>query len=205
MAALVTDQQLADTLIAQRRATGADRWDEVWEGLYVMAPLPNDEHQQLVSRLTSILEDVIGWKGLGEVRPGVNISDRRDDWTQNYRCPDVAVFLRGTSAENRGTHWFGGPDLAIEIVSPQDRVHEKIPFYAQVGTRELLVVKRDPWELNLYELCDQELRLAGTSTLNSTHGPLVSRVVPWSLQLVPAEPRPRIRIVTQVDAKSWDV
>ena len=42
----------------------------------MMMPLPNDEHQSIVSRLTSILEDVIGWPGLGKVRPGVNVTDR---------------------------------------------------------------------------------------------------------------------------------
>ena len=44
----------------------------------------------------------------------------------------------------------GGPDLAIEIVSEGDRTLEKLEFYANVGTKELLVIDRDPWQLTLY-------------------------------------------------------
>ena len=40
---------------------------------------------------------VVDAGGLGEAFPGVNVSDRSDDWTQNYREPDVAVFLEGTT------------------------------------------------------------------------------------------------------------
>jgi hypothetical protein len=32
-------------LVRQRRVTGADRFDEVWDGVYVMAPLADNEHQ----------------------------------------------------------------------------------------------------------------------------------------------------------------
>ena len=95
MGTLVLDPHVERKVRAERAASGADRWDEVWEGVYVMSPLPNNEHQEVVGKLTTVLEISLGWTGLGDVRPGVNVSDRDDDWTQNYRCPDVAVFLRG--------------------------------------------------------------------------------------------------------------
>jgi hypothetical protein len=34
-------------LVRQRRDSGADRFDEVWDGVYVMAPLADNEHQSL--------------------------------------------------------------------------------------------------------------------------------------------------------------
>ena len=108
MAALITDPILERQLIAQRQASGADKFDEVWEEVYVMAPLANDEHQDLVSDLTAVLVMAVDWAGLGKVRPGVNVSDREDDWHHNYRCPDLVVFLRDTRAKNCGTHWCGG-------------------------------------------------------------------------------------------------
>jgi hypothetical protein len=113
MPTLVRDKYVEDDIRAERRARGADRWDEVWEGIYVMAPLPNDEHQFLQSRLNTILDVTVGLGGTGEVRAGVNVSDREQDWKENYRCPDVAVFLRGTAARNMRTFWLGGPDFAI--------------------------------------------------------------------------------------------
>ncbi len=120
MSTLIRNSDLEEQLRAERHARGLDRWDEIWEGTYVMPPFPNDEHQFLQSRLNTILDLVIGMRGLGEVRAGVNVSDRVDDWTKNYRCPDLAVFLNGTKARNLKTHWLGGPDFAIEVVSPDD-------------------------------------------------------------------------------------
>ena len=48
MATLVIDPGLERALLERRRASRGDRWDEVWDGVYVMAPLPNMEHQELV-------------------------------------------------------------------------------------------------------------------------------------------------------------
>ena len=76
MATIICDAELEQRLQSERAACGADRYDEVWEGVYVMAPMPNDEHQMIVNALASILQEVIGWPGLGQVRPGVNVSDR---------------------------------------------------------------------------------------------------------------------------------
>ena len=186
MAALIIDAQLEKDLISQRRDQGTDKYDEVWDGVYVMAPMPNDEHQFLVKELTTILTIAVDWVGLGETRPGVNVSDRRDDWRKNFRCPDVAVFLNDTQAENHGAFWLGGPDLAIEIVSPGENPRDKVPFYAKVATRELLVVDRDPWTLRLYQLQQNELSEVGTSTLQDANL-MSSAVVPLSWQIIRAE------------------
>ena len=47
MATIIHDRVLQERLQAVRAATGADRYDEVWEGDYMMAPVPNNEHQLL--------------------------------------------------------------------------------------------------------------------------------------------------------------
>ncbi|MBW3539764.1 MAG: Uma2 family endonuclease [Planctomycetes bacterium] len=149
---IVADPDIRDHLIEQRRAAGHDRYDEVWEGTYVIMPLPTDEHQHVTTALATIFQTVLGWIGAALVRAGVNVSDRLEGWKENYRCPDVAVFLKETRAINDGTHWLGGPDFGVEIRSPDNRTYEKLEFYAKVLTRELLVVGRDPWTLELYRL-----------------------------------------------------
>ena len=88
MAMLICDPWVERQLLAERQANGHDRWDEVWDGVYVIAPPPNDEHQELQTGLTSILQTVLGLSGLTEVRAGVNVSDRERGWEHNYRCPD---------------------------------------------------------------------------------------------------------------------
>ncbi len=108
-------------MIRRRRALGIDRKDEVWEGVYVVSPLANDEHQELVDSTFYALQTSVKYAGLGIVRSGANITDRLDKWTKNFRVPDVAVFLNGTAAIKKKTHWVGGPDFAVEIISPYDR------------------------------------------------------------------------------------
>src|SRR4051794_26484291 len=204
MSLLVLDPVESEKLKAQRIEAGSARWDEVWDGVYVMSPLPNVEHQALVARLFFILQTVIGEPGMGTVFPGVNVSDRDDDWTHNYRCPDVAVFLRGGLAKRRQAHWLGGPDFAVEIISPDDRVHEKLPFYETVGVPELLIIDRDPWSLELYRLEGEPLRLAGRSTPEQPEE-LASAVVPLSLRLAPGEARPRIEATRRDGLGGWSI
>ena len=108
---------------------------------------------------------MVDWPRLGKVYQGVNVSDRDDDWTKNFRCPDVAVYLTGNPAVAKGAYWHGGPDFAVEILSPDDRSREKLDFYARVGVRELLLIDRDPWALELYRRNGAEWALAGRSTL----------------------------------------
>ena len=204
MAILVTDPWLEERLKAEREASGADRYDEVWEGVYMMTPMPNSEHQQMVSRFVAILEDVVGFPRLGDVFPGVNLSDRDDDWEHNYRVPDVAVFLRGGSAVNCDTHWRGAADFLVEITSPEDRTREKTPFYSRLGVRELLVVERRPWRLELYRHHSGELKEASRSVPDSSR-PLHSESVPLTFQLVHGDPRPQIKVTNVDSGREWMV
>src|SRR3954471_873828 len=98
MPTLVMDPHIEEELLEKRRAWGGDKFDEVWDGVYVMSPLPNNEHQHLMAKLTAAFEMAFAGQGGVHVFPGVNVSDRRTDWKQNYRCPDVAVVLPGSHA-----------------------------------------------------------------------------------------------------------
>ena len=162
MPVLIYDRAVVDELLKQRMQDGRDRYDEVWDGVYVMSPIANNEQQGLVSELVAIFKTFIDWQGLGRTFAGANISDRKSDWKMNYRVPDVLVFSQSTAALDQGSHWFGGPDLAIEIVSPGDRTYEKLGFYATAGVRELLIVDRHPWKLTL-------LRRSSANSLDLIH------------------------------------
>jgi len=202
MATKIIDPWLEKDLQAQRQATGADRYDEVWGGTYLMAPMPNDEHQEIVSRLTSIFEEVVGWPGLGKVRPGVNVSDRESDWMQNYRVPDVAVFLQDGKAKNCDTHWLGGPDFAVEILSPDDQARQKLPFYEKIAVVELLLVDRNPWSLELFQYRNEKLAPSGNCTLEQ-NTVLTSDILSLAFRLVAADLRPRIEITQTNGPKQW--
>jgi Uma2 family endonuclease len=167
-----------------------------------MNAMPNNEHQSLVSRLTYVLHFVIADSGKGVVFPGCNVSDRPKRWRENYRVPDVAVFLKGTRAVDKNTHWLGGPDLAIEIVSPRDRSRKKLDFYAHAGTRELLLVDRNPWSLELFRLVGHELQPVGKSTVDAPEALETATVsLTWSLRA--AEGRPTIEIAAVDGLRRW--
>ena len=156
-ALMVNDPVIAGKLIAERKALQTDRFDEIWEGVYMMSAMANNEHQRLATELSIAIGTAVDWRGLGNTFTGANVSNQRSEWAKNYRIPDVLVFAHDTSAEDCDTHWFGGPEFAIEVVSPGDRTLEKLGFYADVGTRELLVIDRDPWRLTLYRVDDQTM------------------------------------------------
>jgi Uma2 family endonuclease len=204
MATLITDPQLEQRVHRERRASGVDRYDEVWDGVYLMTPMPNDQHQEIVSRLVSILEDLIGWPGAGKVRPGVNLSDRAEGWDENYRVPDVAVFLNDTAAHNHESHWQGAADFLIEVVSPNDRAREKIAFYSQLGVRELLVIDRGPWRVELFRHTDDGLTSVAVSEVDDKKQ-IVCETVPISLRLVSGDDRPHIEVVASVGERTWRV
>jgi Uma2 family endonuclease len=202
MTTLVLDRLAARDIINERRARGHDRWDEVWDGLYIVMPSPNVEHSRLTGRLVIAIGDVIEWPGLGCVLPGTNVSDRVDDWRKNYRCPDVAVYLKGNPAVEKDSYWLGGPDFAIEIVSPDDRSRQKFDFYAKVGVRELLLIDRDPWSLELYQCLGGNWVLAGCSKLDDPQI-LSSTTLPLRFRLCPGDPRLTIELTKVDGSRSW--
>lgn len=201
MSTIIQDPYIARSLIAERRRKGLDLHDEVWEGVYCVMPNPNVEHQDLIFGVGIPLRQVVQDAGRGRVFPGVNVSDRIDDWEHNYRIPDLAVFLHGGTAECHDTFWFGGPDFGIEIVSPDDRSRDKLGFYEKVGTRELLLIDRDPWRLELYRLTRGELAPVGASTLDDPQ-PLRSEVLGLTWRLIAEQPRPQIEIAHD-DGRRW--
>ena len=202
MATMILDPLLAEQLREQRRAWGADKFDEVWEGTYMMAPLANDEHQNLAGKFCAILMEVLGWQGLATILPGVNLAAMIGHWKENYRCPDIAVFISDTKAENCDTHWCGPADFLIEITSPNDRTHEKIAFYDMIGVVELLIVNRENWTLELYQRQDGRLQKTAESQ-SSTGTILLSRKIPLSFRLLPGEKRPPIEVAHTTSDKKW--
>jgi hypothetical protein len=118
MRVLITDPVCGLEPRAQREHADGDRWTVVWDGVLVIPSLPNDEHQEIQANLLLPQLTVVGVPGLGKVRAGVNVTDRHPDWKENYRGPDLVVYLTGNPAVNHGSHWVGGPDIPVQIASP---------------------------------------------------------------------------------------
>ncbi len=202
MDVLISNPAFFRKLIRRWREARVDRFDEVWDGVYVVSPTRTNEHQHVCGKIYFAFEMTIGQTGLGEVRLSSPISDREYKWRRNYRLPDVAAYLYGSPAICKKSHWLGGPDFAVEVISPHDRSRKKLDFYAKVGVRELLLVDRKPWALELYRLRDGQFVLVGKSDLDHPDV-LASEVVPLTFRLVAGDLRPRIEIAHADGVQRW--
>jgi hypothetical protein len=202
MATLIADPWLEEELKEKRRAWGIDGHDEVWDGVYFIPPRLDNEHQKLVAGLGAFLYTSVDTAGLGEAFMGVNLARLANNWEHDYRVPDVAAFLKETAATDCNAFWQGAADFLIEIITPGDRTYEKLPFYSRLGVRELLIVDRRPWKLELYRRGETELEHVGASTPPQSDV-LASVIVPLRFQLVASQPRPRIEISDAETGQHW--
>jgi hypothetical protein len=118
-----------EALIAHRRAIGADRYDEVWEGEYHMAPAPNAAHGDVDEQLPRLLHPYVQRTGL-HATGSVNVGEQND-----FRVPDRAVHRQRAHGV-----WLPTVAIAIEIASPHDESWEKLAFYAAHDVDEVLIV-----------------------------------------------------------------
>ncbi len=131
-------------LEAWRKRIGADRFDEMWEGVLHMPPAPTLEHQSFEFQIEWWL--TVHWVPLskGRVFHNVNVVEAgRRKWTHNYRSPDLLLVLRERLARGRGSHFAGGPNVIVEIRSPGDESYDKLPFYFAVGVEEAWIIDCD--------------------------------------------------------------
>jgi Uma2 family endonuclease len=201
---MVTDPSLVRKLKARREKSPSAPRDEIWDGIYVMSPTANLEHQFFGQELWLVFREILPHAGGGIAYNVLNVSDRVKGWKENYREPDVAVYLSTNPARNCKTHMCGGPDLAVEILSEGDLARKKLDFYAKVNTRELLVLDRGPWALELYRLAEGRLQLVGTSTPERPDL-LTSTVLPLTFRLVPGEGRPTIELARTDGGQTWRI
>lgn len=202
MATVILDPREAQLLIDERRARGLDGRDEVWEGTYMMAPIANNEHQGLLLGLALALTETVAVENLGKVYPGVNVARHADNWKHDFRVPDLAVYLQDNPATDCDAFYHGGPDLAVEIVSRHDRSRDKIGFYAEVGTRELLIIDREPWQLELLRFADGAA--AATAIAKAGEEPVNSVALPLSFGLIADDARPVV-VVRHQDGREWRI
>jgi hypothetical protein len=76
MPVLFLDPLFEQQFRQERERRSHDRWDEVWGGVLVVPPNPNNEHQGLVLSLAVPFTSVVDRDRGDQVLPGANVSDR---------------------------------------------------------------------------------------------------------------------------------
>ncbi len=157
----VMPEALPDVL-AMRRRTGADRWDEMWEGVLHMPPMPNRNHQELEGAIEAWLR--VHWtrpRG-NKVYHQINLASI-GGWPNDYRIPDLLLLTPDRLAIDRNEYFEGPPTAVVEIRSPGDETAEKMPFYAKLSVPEVWVVDRDSKVPELFVLAGGEYKSQGAA------------------------------------------
>jgi Uma2 family endonuclease len=139
-------------VLAMRKRTGADQWDEVWEGVLHLPPAPNRYHQDLEWALETYLRFRWARPRGAKVYHQVNLAAPGGWPDKNYRIPDLLLLTPERFAIDHIEYFEGAPDVVVEIHSEGDEAYEKLPFYADLGVPEVWIIDRDTKEPEIYLL-----------------------------------------------------
>ena len=136
---------------------------ELVDGEIVQMSLPGYEHGRICSRINLRLAPFVEARGLGEVVTEVGFILRRNP--DMVRGPDIAFVSREKLEAHGDTSkfWPGPPDLAVEVLSPEDRISEvlrKVGDYLEAGTRLVWVVDPETETVSAYRGL-QQVRVYG--------------------------------------------
>ena len=167
MTTLVAERLLtADEFLAMPEDEGHRL--ELWDGKVVYMSLPGDQHGQIAENIGDALKAFFAPRRLGILRrvTGFILSPSR------VAGPDVAFMAYADLDPDRDpTKAFASaPTLAVEIVSPNDRltrVTTKALGYLEAGSRRVWVVNPRRRTVTVYRHDAEPRTLAGNATLTS--------------------------------------
>ncbi len=167
----------------ERKRSGAERFDEMWEGVLHVSPSPSRTHQNLVGDLRDFLKRHWALPSRGSATHEINVvhPDDEDDWINNYRIPDIVLLSPDRLAFDRDTYILGAPLVCIEVRSPRDESYEKLDFYIRLGVPEVWIIDRDTKVPTVFVLIDAEYREVETDA----EGWIVSAAVGARMRATP--------------------
>lgn len=131
---------------------------ELVDGEVIQMSLPGFEHADICVRIASELNRFVKAQKLGVVVSEMGFVLRRSP--DLVRGPDLA-FISKEKLETHGRtrkFWQGPPDLAVEVLSPDDRASEvlrKVGEYLDAGARLVCVVDPENRRVSAYRGLNQ--------------------------------------------------
>lgn len=132
---------------------GDDKLHELVRGVIVEMSRPGALHGIVVSLIISLLQQFVTTKRLGIVtsETGFALFGNND----TVRGPDVAFVAAERVPKQIPEGWFYfAPDIAIEVVSPNDlasEIQEKVEEYLEAGSRAVWVFYPKTKSINIHE------------------------------------------------------
>ena len=135
--------------------------------LHMMSP-SNPRHGLIAARLARLIGNHVESEQLGlyfGAETGFHLSEDPD----TVRAPDAAFIKAGRPPIPARGFYPGAPDLAVEVLSPDDRpgyVREKVAEWLEAGARAVWVVDPRDRTVTIHEPRRQPKRLAEADTLH---------------------------------------
>ena len=130
-----------ESFLERRRALGQDTHDEVWQGVYHVAPHAHTDHGIVEVQLTLALGPRAAAGGL-VMTTAFNLGEPDD-----FRIPDLGVFR-----DRPGVLYAATALMVVEVLSPDDETYEKLPFYVASDVQEVLIAHPQERWVHCYDL-----------------------------------------------------
>lgn len=127
---VVGEQPEITDWLERRRALGQDKRDEIWEGIYHVAPLEHPRNGIVASELAALLWPLARQAGLRVCNP-FNLGEPND-----FRGPDLGLLHQDDELQV----YMKTAAVVIEVLSPGDESLQKLPHYARCDVDEVWLV-----------------------------------------------------------------
>ena len=124
------EHRAVEDWLSERQRLGLDRHDEVWQGVYHVAPHAPIEHGVTSAEIIMTLGPYARRAALRSSAE-FNLGEGKHD----YRVPDGAWIAEGFEVAT----YVPTADVVLEVLSPDDETWDKFGFYAVRGVGEILV------------------------------------------------------------------
>ena len=161
-------EPVVEAWLQQRRALGQDGRDEVWQGVYHVAPHEHGRNGAVASELQALLRAPAWAAGL-RAGGSFNLGEPND-----FRVPDLG-FHRGSPDHL----YFPTAALLIEVLSPGDETFAKFSFYAEHRVDELWVVDPLKRTVRIWALTDAAYEEVNASGLLGLTTAGVTEDIDW--------------------------
>lgn len=132
---------------------------EFTDGFVELLPMPSDEHQSILKRLLLAFDALMTPRGGTVLFAPLRLRIRPG----KFREPDLLVLLSASDPRRENRFWLGA-DLALEIVSSDDRRRDLVdkPIdYAEAGVPEYWIVDPETQTITVMRLEDARYVEAG--------------------------------------------